>query len=67
MAFEHRRPEELRIILRAGSQSFHRYVAQRSAQPIMRWDIEANLGPLQDGLRQLLAHQLFQNNFLLRA
>ena len=67
MAFEHSGPEELRIIPRARSQRFHRKIAQRSAQPIMRRDIEADLRPLQHGLRQLLAHQLLQNNFLPRA
>ena len=67
MAFEDRRTEEFRIILCAGAQRFYRQVAQRSAQPVMRGNVEADLGPVQDGRWQLIAHQLLQNNLLPRA
>ena len=58
MAFEDRRPEEFWIILCAGAQRFDRQVAQRTAQPIVRGNVKANFGPVQDGRWQLVAHQL---------
>ena len=45
-------------------QSFEEQRAQWSSQPLMRWNIESDLLPLQNCRRKLFLHQLLQQEFL---
>ena len=46
-------------------QSVYQEVAKRAAKPVMSWNVKADFLTGEDGLRQLFAHELAQNEFLL--
>src|ERR1700738_4652054 len=48
-------------------QSVHQKLAQRTAKPIVCGNVEADFFAREDGEWQLVAHELAQNEFLLRA
>ena len=52
------RTKKVTVLARAVMQSIGQERKQRAAQPFMCWNIEPGFGTLQDGLRQLVFHQL---------
>src|SRR5271165_1739617 len=61
------RAEQFRIVRKPGIQCINQQRTQHTAQPIVRWDVEADLLPLKDGRWQLVLHDVFQKKLLARA
>jgi len=55
------RAENLAVLLGAMVQGIGQEREERPAQPLMCRNIEADFWPLEDGRRQLVSHQFFQN------
>src|SRR5437764_14346382 len=59
------RAENVAVLAGAMVQSIGQQGEERPAQPLMRWNIEAEYGALEDCRRQPVFHQFFQNDLLL--
>src|SRR3979411_1855559 len=64
---KHLRVKEFGMLRGTRLQGVYQEVALRAAQPIMGGNVEADFFALEDGGRQLVAHELGPNEFLLRA
>ena len=56
--------EDFSVFRSAFMQRIGQQLAERSAQPFVRGNVEANLLPAEDLGRKLVFHQFFQNEFL---
>lgn len=61
------RAKQAWVIGRATGQGVEQQRPERTAQPVMRRNIESHLLPPQNRRRQLVPHELFQNNLLIRS